>query len=79
MRTIPASELIINEDGSIFHLHMRPDQLAGKVVLVGDPGRVPMVADRFSQIECQGGNREFVWVTGRYRNERMTVLSTGIG
>ncbi|MCX4358922.1 MAG: nucleoside phosphorylase [Rikenellaceae bacterium] len=79
MRTIPASELIVNGDGTVFHLHMRPDQLAQKVILVGDPGRVPMVSGRFSEIECSGGNREFVWATGRYRNDRMTVLSTGIG
>ena len=76
MRTIPASELIVNGDGTVFHLHMRPDQLAQKVILVGDPGRVPMVSGRFSEIECSGGNREFVWATG---NDRMTVLSTGIG
>lgn len=47
MRTIPASELIVNGDGTVFHLHMRPDQLAQKVILVGDPGRVPMVSGRF--------------------------------
>ena len=79
MRIIPASELIINGDGTVFHLHMRPEQLAPKVILVGDPGRVPMVSGRFSEIECSGGNREFVWATGLYRNERITVLSTGIG
>lgn len=79
MRTIPASELIINEDGSIFHLHLRPEQLADTVILVGDPGRVAMVSDFFDEKECEVSNREFRTVTGRYKGKRMTVLSTGIG
>ena len=79
MRTIPASELIINEDGSIFHLHLRPEQLADIVILVGDPGRVAMVSSFFDQIECNVSNREFNTVTGTYKGRRMTVLSTGIG
>lgn len=79
MRTIPASELIINDDGSIFHLHLRPDQLADTVILVGDPGRVALVAEHFDSKECEVANREFRTVTGSYRGKRMTVLSTGIG
>lgn len=79
MRVIPPSELIINGDGSVFHLHLRPEQLARTVVLVGDPGRVERVASHFEHRECHVENREFVTVTGRYRGERMTVLSTGIG
>lgn len=79
MRTIPASELIINEDGSIFHLHLRPEQLADTVILVGDPGRVAMVSGFFEEKECEAVNREFRTVTGSYRGKRMTVLSTGIG
>ncbi len=79
MRTIPASELIINEDGSIFHLHLRPEQLADTVILVGDPGRVELVAGFFDSIECRVSNREFNTVTGSYKGRRMTVLSTGIG
>ncbi len=79
MRTIPASELIINEDGSIFHLHLRPEQLADTVILVGDPGRVAMVSSFFDHIECNVSNREFNTVTGTYKGRRMTVLSTGIG
>ena len=79
MRTIPASELIINEDGSIFHLHLRPEQLADIVILVGDPGRVAMVSSFFEKIECNVSNREFNTVTGTYKGRRMTVLSTGIG
>ena len=76
---IPESELIINGDGSVFHLHIRPEQLADTVILVGDPGRVAMVSSFFSSVECQGSSREFVWATGLYKGKRMTVLSTGIG
>ncbi len=79
MRTIPSSELIINDDGSIFHLHLTPDQLAVSVSLGGDPGRVAMVSEFFDEVECRVSNREFNTVTGRYKGKRMTVLSTGIG
>ncbi len=79
MRIIPPSELIINEDGSIFHLHLRPDQIADIVILVGDPGRVEMIASRFEDVECRVENREFRTVTGHYKGRRMSVLSTGIG
>ncbi|MBR5206223.1 MAG: nucleoside phosphorylase [Alistipes sp.] len=79
MRTIPSSELIINEDGSIFHLHLRPEQIADIVILVGDPGRVAMIAEYFDERECEVSNREFKTVTGSYKGRRMTVLSTGIG
>ena len=73
------SELIINNDGSIFHLHLKPEQLADKVILVGDPGRVSLVASHFDSIECDVENREFRTITGTYNNKRITVLSTGIG
>ena len=76
---IPASELIINGDGSAFHLHIRPEQLADTVILVGDPGRVAMVKAFFSEFEAGGASREFVWATGRYNGKRVTALSTGIG
>ncbi len=79
MKPIPPSELIVNGDGSIFHLHMRPEQLADRVILVGDPGRVERVASAFDATECRGANREFVWKTGVLRGVRLTVLSTGIG
>ena len=79
MRTIPSSELIINGDGSIFHLHLKPEQLADIVILVGDPGRVAMIAEYFDERECEVSNREFKTVTGTYKGRRMTVLSTGIG
>ena len=77
----PPSELIINEDGSIFHLHLRPEQLADKVILVGDPGRVDMVASFFDEgsIECHIESREFRTVTGRYKGKRISCISTGIG
>ncbi len=73
------SELILNEDGSIFHLHLLPAQLADKVILVGDPGRVPLVASHFESIECEIQSREFHTITGSYKGKRLTVLSTGIG
>lgn len=79
MRTIPSSELIINGDGTIFHLHLTPEQLADIVILVGDPGRVAMIADYFDAKECEVANREFLTVTGTYKGKRMTVMSTGIG
>lgn len=79
MRTIPSSELIINGDGSIFHLHLKPEQLADIVILVGDPGRVAMIAEYFDNKECEVSNREFLTVTGSYKGRRMTVMSTGIG
>lgn len=76
---IADSELIINADGSVFHLHIKPGQLAGKVILVGDPGRVAVVKGFFDTIECENANREFVSATGTYKGKRLTVLSTGIG
>lgn len=78
-RVIPASELIINEDGSIFHLHLLPEQLADIVILVGDPGRVALVSSFFDFVECEVESREFKTITGSYKGKRMTVLSTGIG
>lgn len=73
------SELIINEDNSVFHLHIKPEQLADKVILVGDPGRVSMVASYFDTQECENSNREFHSITGNYRGKRISVISTGIG
>ena len=78
-RIIPSSELIINSDGSIFHLHLRPEQLADRVLLVGDPARVDMVASRFDSIECSVSSREFHTITGLYRGKRISVVSHGIG
>lgn len=76
---IAPSELIINSDGTIFHLHIRPEHLADKVILVGDPGRVEMVAGFFDSIENRTASREFVSCTGTYKGKRITALSTGIG
>lgn len=73
------SELIINEDGSVFHLHIKPEQLADKVILVGDPGRVPLIAAHFEDKEFDMESREFRSSTGTYKDKRITVLSTGIG
>ena len=73
------SELIINTDGSIFHLHMKPEHLADKVILVGDPGRVPLVASHFETQEAETQSREFRTITGTYHGKRITVVSTGIG
>lgn len=79
MGKIGDSELIINSDGSVFHLHIRPEALADKVILVGDPGRVDLVSSFFSDVENSVSSREFHSVTGVYRGTRITVLSTGIG
>ncbi len=78
-RVIPASELIINDDGTIFHLHLLPEQVADTVILVGDPARVEAIAKYFDKVECRASNREFNTVTGVYKGKRMSVLSTGIG
>ena len=75
----PESELIINGDSSIFHLHLKPEQLADKVLLVGDPGRVDMVASHFETRECEIESREFHTVTGTYKSKRISCVSTGIG
>lgn len=74
-----ASELLINDDGSVFHLHLRPEQLADKVILCGDPGRVTTIASHFDEKECEVESREFHSITGRYKGKRITVTSTGIG
>lgn len=73
------SELLINEDGSIFHLHVKPEWLADKIILVGDPGRVSLVASHFENKECEVESREFHTITGTYQGKRITVVSTGIG
>lgn len=78
-RIIPSSELIVNEDGSIFHLHLKPEQLADKIILCGDPDRVRMIAQYFDTQECDVQNREFRTITGSYKGKRITVQSHGIG
>lgn len=73
------SELLINEDGSIFHLHVKPEWLADKIILVGDPGRVSLVASHFENKEYEVESREFHTITGTYQGKKITVVSTGIG
>jgi uridine phosphorylase len=79
MRKIPFSELIINDDGSVFHLHIRPEQIADTVILVGDPNRVTLVASHFDTIECEVSSREFHTITGTYKGKRLSCVSHGIG
>jgi uridine phosphorylase len=79
MTAIKSSELITNGDGSIFHLHLHPEEIADRVILVGDPGRVEMIAGYFDRVEVRRSNREFCTMTGTYRGQRLSVLSTGIG
>ena len=79
MRTIPASELIINDDGSVFHLHVKPGQLSDRIILCGDPERVTMIAGYFDTRECELSNREFHTITGVYKGKRLSVVSHGIG
>jgi uridine phosphorylase len=79
MKHFPESELIINADGSCFHLHLKPEQLADRVILVGDPARVNTVAAHFDSIECEVQSREFHTITGNYKGKRITCQSHGIG
>ena len=76
---IKESELILNRDGTIFHLHLKPENIAEKIILVGDPGRVEVIGNFFDAIEFSAQNREFKTLTGTYYNNRITVISTGIG
>ena len=76
---IPASQLVLNNEGAIYHLNLHPDQLADNVIMVGDPGRVDMIASFFDKIEVERQNRELVTRTGWFNGKRITVLSTGMG
>ena len=78
-KTFPPSQLIINDDGTIFHLHIKPEHVADKIILVGDPGRVALVASHFDEVECNISSREFNTITGSYKGKRISVISTGIG
>ena len=78
-KRFPESELIINEDGSCFHLHIRPEQLADQIVLVSDPTSVDMVASHFDSKECDIESREFHTITGTFKGKRITCLSYGFG
>jgi len=74
-----ASELILNPDGSVYHLGLRPENISNKIILVGDPERVTKITQNFKKIIFEKINREFHTVTGLYKNQKITVLSTGIG
>lgn len=76
---IQASELIINPDGTVFHLHLKPGQVADTIILVGDPGRAALIADCFDSIELRVEHREFKTATGYFKGERLSVIATGIG
>jgi uridine phosphorylase len=76
---IPESELIINGDGSVFHIHLKPEELADNVIMVGDPSRVDMIGEYLTDIEFRHESREFVSITGRHNGKRITALSHGIG
>lgn len=78
-RIIPASELIINADGSAFHIHLRPEQLRDNIILVGDPGRVDMVASHFDTIDYKVQSREFRAIAGKYKGKELMCISHGIG
>ena len=78
-KPIPSSELIINDDGSVFHLHILPEDLADIVIMMGDPGRVSTIATHFDTIELDKSSREFHTITGTYHGRRVTALSHGIG
>lgn len=75
----PASELVLNDKNQVYHLDLSPDQIADKVILVGDQDRVELVASFFETIEHRSQHREFVCCTGTYHGERISALSTGIG
>ncbi|MDO5615860.1 MAG: nucleoside phosphorylase [Cruoricaptor ignavus] len=79
LNKLAASELVLNGDGSVYHLNLLPEDIAEKIILVGDPDRVPKVSKYFDKVEIQKNKREFYTHTGTLRGERITVMSTGIG
>ncbi len=76
---LEASELILNEDQSVYHLGLKPQDISEKIILVGDPERVKKISKKFKKIHFEKENREFHTITGTYKNQKITVLSTGIG
>jgi uridine phosphorylase len=79
LKILPSSELVLNPDGSIYHLKLHPHEIADTILLVGDQGRVETISSKFDSIETKRQNREFVTHTGTYKGKRFTALSTGIG
>lgn len=78
-KNLSSSELIVSDDGSIYHLHLKPENIGEKIILVGDPGRVEKVSSLFNSIDFRMANREFITHTGTFKGQRITALSTGIG
>lgn len=78
-RFIPSSQLIINDDNSVFHIHLKPEQLRDKIILVGDPGRVSMVASYFDTVDYDVSSREFHAIAGTYKGKELMCISHGIG
>jgi uridine phosphorylase len=79
MSKIPESELILNPDGSVYHLSLKPENIADTIITVGDPGRVYRVSQYFENLEFEMNKREFITHTGKYQGKRLTVMSTGMG
>lgn len=79
LNKLAASELVLNNDGSVYHLNLLPEDIADKIILVGDPDRVPKVSKYFDKVEIRKNKREFYTHTGTLRGERISVMSTGIG
>ena len=79
LNKLAASELVLNSDGSVYHLNLLPEEIADKIILVGDPDRVPKVSKYFDKIEVKKNKREFYTHSGELRGQRITVMSTGIG
>jgi len=79
MNRIKKSDLVLNNDGSIYHLNLKPGDVAKTIMLVGDPGRVGIIAKYFDKIELEKQNREIITVTGLYKGKRLSVMSTGMG
>src|SRR3712207_90821 len=79
MNVLPESELILNRDGSIYHLNLNPDDIADTIITVGDPGRVHRITQYFDDIDFEMNKREFITHTGTYNNKRITVVSSGMG
>src|SRR3954469_22240511 len=77
--SLPESELVLNKDGSVYHLHLKDEHIADNIIVVGDQGRVEVISKYFDKIEFKISNREFVTNTGTFKGKRITALSTGIG
>jgi len=78
-KVLASSELVLTDDGSVYHLHLKPENIGDKIILVGDPGRVQKLSSMFDNIDFRMSNREFITHTGSYKGQRITALSTGIG